>query len=68
MPKQASLKRFERQSEPTADLSDAEREVWDQVENGPYGPREYLAKRDGWNSPGTVSNLLRRAREKMEAT
>lgn len=45
-----------------ADLTDAEREVVEAIEAGEYGPREYA--RETGRSPGTVSNLLRRAREK----
>ncbi len=45
-------------------LTDAEREVYEAVGMGQYGPREY-ARRTG-RSPGTVGNLLARAREKME--
>ena len=44
------------------DLTEAEAEVWIAVEEGDVGPREY-ARRSG-RSPGTVSNLLRRARDK----
>lgn len=44
-------------------LTEAEREVWDAVEFGPYGPREYARKTD--RSPGTVGNLLARARAKI---
>jgi len=45
-------------------LSPTEREVYEAVERGDYGPREYQRER-GWSSPGTVSNLLRRARTKL---
>jgi len=45
-------------------LSEAEREVYLAVERGGYGAREYQRER-GWSSPGTVSNLLRRARAKL---
>lgn len=47
-----------------AGLSPAEREVFRMVERGPYGPREYARQTD--RSPGTVGNLLRRARRKLE--
>ena len=46
-----------------AELTEAEREVWEKVENGVYGPRRY-ARLTG-RSPGTVGNLLARAREKL---
>ena len=45
-------------------LTDAEREVYEAVGMGQYGPREYARETD-W-APGTVGNLLRRAREKIE--
>ncbi|KAA9405943.1 sigma-70 family RNA polymerase sigma factor [Haloarcula sp. CBA1131] len=45
-------------------LTDAEREVYEAVGMGQYGPREY-ARKTG-RSPGTVGNLLGRAREKLE--
>ncbi|MDQ2073502.1 sigma-70 region 4 domain-containing protein [Haloarcula sp. H-GB4] len=47
-------------------LTDAEREVYEAVGMGQHGPREY-ARKTG-RSPGTVGNLLRRAREKVEVT
>ena len=46
------------------DLTDAEREVWAHVEQGDYGMREYA--RETGRSPGTIGNLLDRARGKME--
>jgi DNA-directed RNA polymerase specialized sigma24 family protein len=45
-----------------AGLSDAEREVYEAIEQDGYGVREY-ARKTG-RSPGTVGNLLRRARRK----
>ncbi|WP_335999372.1 RNA polymerase sigma factor [Halorientalis halophila] len=45
-------------------LTDAEREVFQAVELGAYGAREYARHTD--RSPGTVSNLLRRARGRLE--
>ena len=45
-------------------LSEAEREVYRAVEWGHYGPREY-ARRTG-RAPGTVGNLLARARQKLD--
>ncbi|MBX0304744.1 RNA polymerase sigma factor [Haloarcula salinisoli] len=47
-------------------LTEAEREVYEAVGMGQYGPREYA--RETGRSPGTVGNLLRRAREKLEVT
>jgi DNA-binding CsgD family transcriptional regulator len=47
-------------------LTPAERDVWNSVETGPHGPREYARMTD--RSPGTVGNLLRRARAKMGAS
>jgi DNA-directed RNA polymerase specialized sigma24 family protein len=44
-------------------LTEAEREVYDAVELGPYGPREYARETD--RAFGTVGNLLRRARAKV---
>jgi DNA-directed RNA polymerase specialized sigma24 family protein len=46
---------------PSGELTDAEREVWEAVDCGDYGVREYARETD--RSPGTLSNLLRRARE-----
>lgn len=45
-------------------LTEAEREVYEAVEQGPYGAREYA--RYTQRSPGTVSNLLRRARNRLD--
>ena len=47
-------------------LTDAEREVYEAVSMGQYGPREYARETD--RAPGTVGNLLRRARDKVEVT
>jgi len=44
-------------------LSDAQREVYEAVEQDGYGMREY-ARKTG-RSPGTVGNLLRRARRRL---
>ena len=57
---QSSLFDFEPDLSP---LTDAEREVYEAVGMGQYGPREYA--RETGRSPGTVGNLLRRAREKI---
>jgi DNA-binding CsgD family transcriptional regulator len=46
-------------------LTETEREVYVAVERGDYGAREFQRER-GWSSPGTVSNILRRARAKVE--
>jgi len=45
-------------------LSDAQREVFEAVEQDGYGVREY-ARKTG-RSPGTVGNLLRRARQRLD--
>jgi len=45
-----------------AGLSEAEREVYEAIKQDDYGVREY-ARKTG-RSPGTVGNLLQRAREK----
>lgn len=46
-----------------SDLTEAEREVFEAVEQDGYGAREY-ARKTG-RSPGTVGNLLSRARGKV---
>ena len=46
------------------ELTEAEREVFETVEMGDVGPREFARETD--RSSGTVSNLLRRARLKIE--
>lgn len=50
--------------DPTEDLTPAERDVWEAVVNGDHGVREYA--RESNRAPGTVGNLLRRARKKMD--
>ncbi|MFB6152207.1 MAG: RNA polymerase sigma factor [Haloarculaceae archaeon] len=55
---------YERDGPGLSRLTDAEREVYEAVDEGEYGPREYARRTD--RSPGTVSNLLRRAREKVD--
>lgn len=45
-------------------LSEAEREVYQAVEESGYGVREYARKTD--RQPGTVGNLLRRARARLD--
>ncbi|WP_459191566.1 sigma factor-like helix-turn-helix DNA-binding protein [Halosimplex sp. J119] len=57
---QSSLFEYE---EDLSALSEAEREVYEAVEQDGYGMREY-ARKTG-RSPGTVGNLLRRARRRL---
>lgn len=57
---QATLHDFEPD---LAQLTEAEREVYEAVDLGRWGPRRYARETD--RSPGTISNLLRRAREKV---
>jgi len=45
------------------DLTDAERRAFDAVDNGQFGVREFARETD--RAPGTVGNLLRRARAKV---
>ncbi|QLH79507.1 helix-turn-helix domain-containing protein [Halosimplex rubrum] len=58
---QSSLFHYEEDLSP---LSEAEREVYEAVEQDGYGMREY-ARKTG-RSPGTVGNLLRRARRRLD--
>jgi DNA-directed RNA polymerase specialized sigma24 family protein len=58
---QSSLFHYE---EDLSALSDAEREVYEAIEQDGYGMREY-ARKTG-RSPGTVGNLLRRARRRLD--
>ena len=46
-----------------SELTEAEREVYEAVEQDSYGMREF-ARKTG-RSPGTVGNLLTRARQKV---
>lgn len=46
-----------------SELTEAEREAYNACELGDMGPREYARFTD--RSPGTVSNLLKRARKKI---
>jgi DNA-binding CsgD family transcriptional regulator len=46
-------------------LTPAECDVWNFVQCGPHGPRENA--RISGRSPGTVGNLLRRAKAKLWA-
>ncbi len=57
---QSSLFHYE---EDLSALSDAQREVYEAIEQDGYGMREY-ARKTG-RSPGTVGNLLRRARRRL---
>jgi len=50
-------------SAPLTELTEAERDAYVAVERGDYGVREFA--RETERSPGTVGNLLRRARAKM---
>lgn len=58
---QSSLFHYE---EDLSVLSDAQREVYEAVEQDGYGMREY-ARKTG-RSAGTVGNLLRRARRRLD--
>lgn len=58
---QSSLQHFEADLSP---LTPAEREVYEAIEQEGYGAREYARKTD--RSPGTVSNLLGRARDRLD--
>lgn len=46
------------------ELTDAEREVYEATVDGDHDVREYARKTN--RVPGTVGNLLRRARDKLE--
>jgi len=60
---QTSLTRFESANSPDLSaLTDAERDAYEAVEIGDHGVREYARVTD--REPGTVGNLLARAREK----
>jgi len=48
---------------PVDPLTDAERRAYEAVEHGEYGVREFARATD--RAPGTVGNLLRRARAKI---
>jgi len=58
---QAKLFEFE---EDLSGLSDAQREVYQAVEQDGYGVREYARKTS--RSKVTVGNLLRRARDRLD--
>jgi DNA-directed RNA polymerase specialized sigma24 family protein len=53
-------------SAPAEPLTDAERRAYEACENGQYGVREFARATD--RSPGTVGNLLARARAKKGGT
>lgn len=59
---QLTLESFE--ADAKASLTAAEREVYEAIEEDGYGVREYGRRTD--RQPGTVGNLLSRAREKLE--
>jgi DNA-directed RNA polymerase specialized sigma24 family protein len=65
---QASLSEFEQGDEPTepdlSKLSPAERKAFETVVQGDVGGREFARQTE--RSWGTVSNLLMRAREKLD--
>lgn len=62
---QLLLSEFERNvDEDLAELTDTEREVFVAIERGDTGVREF-ARRTG-RKPGTVGNLLKRARLRLD--
>lgn len=61
MTRQSNLSEFE--APDLSDLTRAEYAAWMAVEQGDYGVREYARETD--RSPGTVGNLLSRARRKQ---
>lgn len=58
---QSTLYEFEVDS---SGLTEAEREAYEAVEQDGYGVREF-ARKTG-RAPGTIGNLLRRARDQLE--
>jgi len=64
MTPQRSLFDYERDEQDLSALTDAEREVFESVDRGEFGVREYA--RETNRRPGTVGNLLARAREKVD--
>lgn len=63
--RQGRLSAFATDDDPDdQDLTDAERDAWTRVEQGDTGVREF-ARKTG-RSPGTVGNLLARARAKVD--
>jgi len=64
MSEQADLSDFPGEYGPDlSDLTDAEREVFESTQLGEYGVREFA--RETGRVPGTVGNLLARARDKV---
>ena len=63
-PEQARLDEYEQERPALHLLTPAERDAFEAVDMGEYGPREYA--RNTNRSPGTISNLLRRARDKLD--
>lgn len=61
MTPQATLGEFG--TDELAPLTEAETDAWTAVEEGEKGVREYARETD--RSPGTVGNLLARARQKV---
>lgn len=57
---QSSLTEYETD---LSDLTPAQREVYEAVEQDGFGVREYARKTN--RRPGTVGNLLRRARDRL---
>ena len=67
MTRQTSLSNFEPSPPSVSEIQElptAERRAYVAVELNGTGVREYQRTR-GYSSPGTVSNLLRRARQKL---
>jgi len=60
---QSSLFDYESAGSDLSALTEAERDAYEAVECGRFGQREYA--RVTGRSAGTVGNLLRRAREKL---
>jgi DNA-directed RNA polymerase specialized sigma24 family protein len=62
---QTALTDFEARAAPDLGvLTEAEREAYEAVERGECGVREFARRTD--RRPGTVGNLLARAREKVD--
>jgi len=64
MSAQATLDTFTVTADRLLALTDAEREAFEAIEQDGYGVREYA--RETGRSPGTVGNLLRRARLRLD--
>jgi len=64
---QAALSDFSGEYEPDlSDLTEGERRAFEAVDLGDYGVREFA--RETGRRPGTVGNLLARARDKVEGS